>query len=164
LFERVLFPALAEALDARVPGSARWLAGLSQHLHRCRACMERLGHDRSSEWALLRAAAAQDPADGLSRRQLVRLIADHLRYTLHELPAGVLYGVDGATVDQCDELLAELEEFRELLAADGRPGEYAQLKSACDHHFRAYKRYLLERPAHESYARFLEEHEGGLLQ
>ena len=160
LFERVLFPALAEALDARVPGSARWLAGLSQHLHRCRACMERLGHDRSSEWALLRAAAAQDPADGLSRRQLVRLIADHLRYTLHELPAGVLYGVDGATVDQCDELLAELEEFRALVAMEGQSHDYGQLMSEWGHHFRAYKRYLLERPAHQSYPRFLEEHGG----
>src|SRR5690242_10263827 len=35
LFERVLFPALADALDAQTAGSARWLAGLSQHLYRC---------------------------------------------------------------------------------------------------------------------------------
>jgi hypothetical protein len=156
LFERILFPALAEALDAKSPGSARWLAGLSQHLYRCPACMERLGRARSSEWALLQAAVAHDPGDVRSRQKLIRVIANHFQYTLHELPAGVLFGTDGASVEQCDELLAELDEFRSLLAVDGRTGDYAPLVTECDHHFRSYKQYLLERPQHESYSGFLE--------
>jgi hypothetical protein len=156
LFQRVLFPALVEALDAQSPGSARWLAGLSQHLHRCRDCMERLGDTRSSEWALLQAALAHDPGDVRSRQQLIRVMANHLRYTLHELPAGVLFGTDGATVAQCDELLAELDEFRSLVAAGGRTADYATLVTECAHHFRSYKQYLLERPRHESYSEFLE--------
>jgi hypothetical protein len=156
LFERVLFPALVEALDAQSPGSARRLAGLSQHLYRCPACMERLGPARSSEWALLQAAVTQDPADSRSRQRLIHVIANHLRYTLHELPAGVLSGTDGATVEQCDELLVELNKFRSLVAADGRTADYAPLVTECDHHFSSYKQYLLERPKHESYSGFLE--------
>jgi hypothetical protein len=160
LFEHVLFPALAEALDAQTAGSARWLAGLSQHLYRCPSCVERLGRDRASEWALLRSAVAQDPADIRSRQQLVRLIANHLRYTLHELPAGVLYGIDGATVEQCDELLAELDEFRALIEIEGRTADHAPLVAECDRHFKSYKRYLFERPAHESYKHFLDTKDG----
>lgn len=156
LFERVLFPTLVDALDAEMVGSARWLARLSQHLYRCRACMERLGPDRSSEWSLLRAAVAQDSSDIRSRQQLVRVIANHLQYTFHELPAGVLYGTDGATVEQCDELSAELNEFRALIDVEGRAGDYAPLVAKCECHFKAHKRYLLDRPAHESYKEFLD--------
>jgi hypothetical protein len=156
LFERILFPALVESLGAKSPGSARWLAGLSQHLYRCPACMERLGRARSSEWALLQAAVAHDPGDVRSRQQLIRVIANHLRYTLHELPSGVLFGTNGATVVQCDELLAELDEFRSLVSVEGRTADYVPLVRECDHHFRSYKQYLLERPQHESYSRFLE--------
>ena len=103
----------------------------------------------------------QDPNDSRSRQQLIRIIANHLRYTLHELPAGVLFGTDGATVEQCDELLVELDEFRSLLAVEGGTVDYAPLMTKCDQHFRAYKQYLLERLGHESYSRFLEKRGGG---
>ena len=43
LFERVLFPALAEGLDEGAPGCLRWLAGLDIYLAHCPACLERLG-------------------------------------------------------------------------------------------------------------------------
>jgi hypothetical protein len=148
---------LADAFDARLPGSARWLAGLSQQLYRCPSCLERLGPDRSSEGALLQAALAHDPNDSRSRQQLIQLIASRLRYTLHELPTGVLFGVDGATADECDELLAELEEFRALIAVADQSADYTQLVAECEHHYRAYERYLLERPTHRSYSRFLAE-------
>src|SRR2546428_185075 len=47
LFERILFPALLDGLNEKQPGCARWLAGLSQHLYRCRTCMNELGETRS---------------------------------------------------------------------------------------------------------------------
>jgi hypothetical protein len=67
----------------------------------------------------------------------------------------VLYGTDGATVPQCDELMAELDEFRALVAAEGRTAAFTHLIRTCDFHFRAYRRYLTERRADENYARFL---------
>jgi hypothetical protein len=160
LFERVLFPALADGMDARSPGCARWLAGFPQHLYHCAACRARLGTEGSSTWALLHAAVAQDPDDQGARRRLIKLTANHLDYTLHELPAGVLYGVDGATIAQCDKLLAELDEFRSLIAIEGRATEYAELVADCDLHFNAYKQYLLERPSQQSYSQYLEQRGG----
>src|SRR6478735_2578172 len=38
LFERAVFPALLDGYRTRLPGSARWLAGLSQQLLGCPAC------------------------------------------------------------------------------------------------------------------------------
>lgn len=160
LFERILFPALAEALGGQAPGCARWLAGFAQQLYRLPACRERLGSERSTEWGLLQTALSHDPTDSRSRQQLIGLFERRLRYTLHELPAGVLYGHNGATATQCDELLAELDEFRALIAADNRATDFAVLVADCDGHFRGYKQYLLERPKYRSYAEYLELHAG----
>ena len=156
LFERVLFPALLAGLEGKSPGSARWLAGFRQQLFNCPPCMEQLGHTLCSEWTLLEMAVEHDPEDVRARQRLIRVMAGHLRYTLHELPAGVLFGVDGASVDECDELLAELDEFRALLAAEGRTGDYETLVAECVYHYRAYKQYLLERPQNKNYRGFLE--------
>jgi hypothetical protein len=158
LFERILFPALVEGLNERLPGSARWLAGLSQHLYRCSTCAMQLGVERATEWALLREAMTEDPEDHRSRQRLIKVIANQLRHTLHEVPSGVLYGMDGATVSQCDELVLELEEFRSLVTAEGCAADYAQLVSECDFHFTAYKKYLLDRPSYENYDSFLQQH------
>src|SRR5208337_4685003 len=42
LFERAVFPALLAGYQARLPGSARWLAGLSENLWSCPGCREQL--------------------------------------------------------------------------------------------------------------------------
>ncbi len=156
LFERVLFPALAEGLDEGAPGCARWLAGLDIHLAHCPACRERLGPGRTSQRALLRLAVATDPADGRARDRLIRLIADGFKYALHELPTGVLYGHNGATPAECDLLTAELAAFGALLATAGRAAEYAELVEACAFHFAAYKQYLLGSPVDGGYEGFLD--------
>ena len=155
LFERVLFPALVDGVDSKHAGCKRWLAGFAPYVRRCPSCVERLGPKLSSEWGLLESALIEDPADFRSRRRLISLFADQFEYSLHELPTGVLYGTDGATASQCDELVAELGMFRSLLRAEGCEGEYRELTEACDLHFNAYKQYLLERPSHENYAEFL---------
>src|SRR5688572_29837718 len=111
LFERAVFPALLAGHHAGVPGCARWLAGLSQHLSRCPRCQEQLPPEERTELGLLPAALRHDPSDGASRRRLIGHLAEQFRYSLHELPSGVLFGADGATPEECEELERELEEF-----------------------------------------------------
>jgi hypothetical protein len=158
LFERAVFPALLDGYQARLPGSARWLAGLSQQLLGCPACRERLQPEEATELGLLLAAIRHDPGDRRSRLRLIEKIADRLRFSLHEVPAGVLYGMDGASPEQCQELEAELEEFCRLIAQDQMQEPYAELIGACRHHFRGYRDYLLNREKYESYAAYLSQH------
>lgn len=158
LFERAVFPALLDGYQARLPGSARWLAGLSQQLLGCPACRERLQPEEATELGLLLAAIRHDPVDRRSRLRLIEKIADRLRFSLHEVPAGVLYGMDGASPEQCQELEAELEEFCRLIAQERMQERYAELIGACRHHFRGYRDYLLHREKHESYAAYLSQH------
>ncbi len=158
LFERAVFPALLDGYQARLPGSARWLAGLSQQLLSCRACCERLQPEEASELGLLLAAVRHDPGDHRSRLRLIEKIADRLRFSLHEIPAGVLYGMDGASPEQCQELEAELEEFCGLIEQEQMQKRYAELIGLCRHHFRAYRHYLRHREKYESYSAYLSQH------
>lgn len=155
LFERAVFPALLAGHRAGLPGCARWLAGLAQHLYRSPLCRTQLPADEQTEVELLRAAVRVDPADHDSRRRLIEHLAGRLRYSLHELPAGVLYGMDGATPDECLELELELNEFVRLVAGTNDGADYEELLRDCRYHFPAYRDYLLNREQYGSYADYL---------
>jgi len=155
LFERAVFPALLAGYQARVPGCARWLAGLAEHLYRCRKCSEQLLPEEQTELGLLWAAIRQDPGDRRARLRLIDKTADRLSFSLHELPFGVLHGMDGATPEQCEELEKGLGEFCELVDQEGSQERYAELIRMCRVHFQAYRNYLLHRDKYRSYAEYL---------
>ncbi len=73
---------------------------------------------------------------------MVQRLAGYLEYTLHELPDGVLYGADGATEQECDELLALLLEFKAHVRLIGQLDIYAELVRDCEMHYAAYRDYL----------------------
>ncbi len=155
LFERAVFPALLAGHRDRLPGSARWLAGLSDRLQRCTACREQLQPEEATELGLLRVAIRHEPGDHRSRLRLIDKIASRLRYSIHEVPSGVLDGIDGATPEQCLELEEELTEFCRLIAQEDMRERFAELIQACRLHFRGYRDYLLHREKYRSYAEYL---------
>jgi len=155
LFERAVFPALLAGYRAHLPGCARWLAGLADQLRRSPVCREQLPFKETSEVALLGAAIRDDPADSRSRERLIDKMENQLRYSLHELPAGVLYGMDGASPAECVELEEELDEFCRLVEAGWSGERFAELIRACRLHFRGYRDYLLHREQYSSYASYL---------
>lgn len=161
LFDRAIFPALLAGYQARLPGSARWLAGLADHWWRNPRCLKQLPPD-ASELGLLREAISLDPSDQRSRLRLIQKIAYWLDFSIHEVPSGVLFGMDGASPEQCGELQEELEDFCRLVEQEGIRERYAELIRACRLHFRAYRDYLLDRENYESYAAYLSEREDAI--
>jgi hypothetical protein len=153
LFQQVIFPFLEERYRAGDAGAARWLARLSQLLLQARACWETLGWP--GPIALWREAYRRDPADEESRKALIGEMVSHTRYTLHELPTGVLSGADGATPDECTDLLAQLHELHGLLRGPERDEHDALVRNA-DFHYRAYRDYRTNREGHTSYASFVQ--------
>src|SRR5262249_31421776 len=141
LFERAIFPALLAGFRTGLPYCARWLAGLSDLLCRSTGCQEQLPEAERSEVGLLRAALRHDLADRRSRQRLLEKLLVRLQFSLHELPAGVLYGVDGASPEQCQELQEELEEFRALAAEEEQEERYGEFINRCRFHFRAYRNF-----------------------
>ncbi|MGK7311786.1 MAG: hypothetical protein ACN0LA_06055 [Candidatus Longimicrobiales bacterium M2_2A_002] len=157
LFRHVLLPALVEGVTEKRAGCARWLAHFEQLLLKSDASP--LPSELRTAHGLLQEALRVDSNDKLARQRLVERHARYLDYTLHELPAGVLYGHDGATAEECVELQAFLSEFRTHLEFLGLIERYQDLLAACEFHFTAYHRYLVAGTG-DSYENFLKPRPG----
>lgn len=80
----------------------------------------------------------------------------YLEYTLHELPAGVLYGANGASKKVCLELMEatyRLEELSKLIGED-----LSDFLVLCRWHYERYPHYLGRRRHFGSYANYMEKH------
>ena len=156
LFRRAIFPVLLAGLQQKRTGYARWLAGLSQQLYGCKECRDQLPDDMQTEIGLLHAAIQHDPNDSESRLKMLQAWAWQLDYTVHEVPAGVLHGNDGATPAQCLELQEWLDEFVELATTQNQVERYRHLIEKCRLHFWAYHEYLISQNQFGSYRDYLE--------
>ncbi len=77
-------------------------------------------------------------------------------YALHELPHGVLYGINGATAEQCGKLLNLLEDYTRIcqtLQLD----RSATIRYAAMH-FQGYQDYLLHRQLYKNYLDYIHQH------
>ena len=80
----------------------------------------------------------------------------YLKYTLHELPAGVLYGANGASDKECSELMEatyRLEELSNLIGED-----LSDFLALCRWHYERYPHYLGRHRHFGSYANYMEKH------
>jgi hypothetical protein len=157
LFEEILFPLLVKDYRSGDCHAAKWLAQLGQVLIQARPCWEAMGRPSTGE--LWREAYRRNPDDEQVRKELIDVIASHIRYTLHELPAGVLFGANGATSDECIVLQGDLDEFKALLRGPERE-TFADLIASAELHYHAYRDYLSGKPKYKSYANFLASREG----
>ena len=107
---------------------------------------------------MLAEAVRLDPSDDIARGRLIDRQASYLEYTLHELPVGVLYGADGASLNECEDLLALLGEFKAHVVAMREEASYSELIRECEFHYNAYAAYLRGGPPYEGYERYLETH------
>lgn len=155
LFRLMLFPALRDGLAKSIPGSARWLAGFGQLLYKSPSCRDQLPENQRSEHGLLLRAVQDDPGDTRAKNRLRLLMRSRFDYVLHELPCGVLYGNDGATIEQCDELMEELGDYEQLLEELGSEDTDRYLIAEARFHIPAYKHYLSERQHYTSYEDYL---------
>jgi len=152
LAARVLVPILTEGVLIGVPGSLRWLARFRDETRPDRKMPEHL----RTNIGLLKEAIRVDPTDHLARERLLDRWASVLEYSLHEIPSGVLYRNDGATIPECDELLEFLDEFRSHAEVFELPTRYASLIAYAERHFRCYRDYLVLGCPGGSYQAFLD--------
>ena len=154
LFQRAILPALAEGVLRQEPGCARWLASFESLL--VKSTDPPLPPELRTSVALLTEAVRLDPADDIARRRLIDRHASYLEYTLHELPVGVLYGTDGASANECEDLIGLLSEFKTHVAVTGQRERYAELIRECEFHYNAYAAYLRGGPPYKGYQQYLE--------
>ena len=154
LFRRAVLPALTEGVLRQEPGCARWLASFESLLVNSPEPL--LPPDLRTCVGLLAEALRLDPADDAARRRLIDRHASYLEYTLHELPVGVLCGIDRASPNQCEDLLALLDEFKADVALTTQEERFSELIRDCEFHYNAYAAYIRSGPPYEGYERYLE--------
>ena len=154
LFRRVLLPVLVEGVNRHGPGCARWLAAFESMLYH--SLPTGLPPELESRTGLLREAIRLDPSDQRALEQLIASEASYFNYTLHELPTGVLYGHNGATLEQCEKLLDGLKEFETHVHQSEQALQYQELVNECRFHYQAYRQYLMTNRETTSYERYLQ--------
>ncbi len=111
IYERLVFPVLLEGHNRRDAWSTLWLARTYPNLHDSPSLHSHIA--QKTEWQLLREAYDIEPNDEV-RACLLQTDLDWFDYCQHEWPAGILYGYDGATFAECEELLSEAAFARTL--------------------------------------------------
>jgi hypothetical protein len=91
------------------------------------------------------------------REEFERLL-EVLRYSVHELPAGVLGGPNAATPKECAHLMQVLRRFEELTAVVGR--DMGGFVEDCRWHFEHYPHYLSRSRHFRGYEDYVTRREG----
>jgi len=112
LYEQVIFPVLLAGYQQKDPWSLRWLARTVQNLHQSDALWRSVGY--KTELGFLEELLSLDPDDHQLRKEVLSRHLDWFSYAAHEWPAGILYGQDGASARECEEIRATVAEARAL--------------------------------------------------
>jgi hypothetical protein len=107
IFHELVYPVLKAGYIEGEFSSTLWLAKLIQNIYQAPKTHEEL--DWVSEMELLRKCHELKPENDEARLLLLECIVKWLQYTEHEWPSGILYGNDGATLEQCGEITQEIE-------------------------------------------------------
>lgn len=85
---------------------------------------------------------------------------DRLLLALHELPTGVLWGLNGATPAQCAQMLDEVTDFERCCERLGLLPDHAETISQCRWHLDHYPHYLGRRRHFTDYATYVSDRAG----
>lgn len=112
VFEQVIFPALLTGYQRSDPWCIEMLERCDQNLYRAKHLWAQIGHQTGMQMA--ERLLALRPEDRQAKTRVLEYLINGFRYSEHEWPAGILYGSDGATACQCDEILLDVRRARTL--------------------------------------------------
>lgn len=112
LYEQLIFPVLLQSYRNLEIWGIRWLAATSQNLYRSKELWAQI--DFVTEHSLLKQWSSLEPENELARTALLEKLIDGFESSEHEWPAGILYGMNGANPDQCQEIASAITEARAL--------------------------------------------------
>jgi hypothetical protein len=111
LWAGIVLP-FVEAGIANNPHAIKCLIQTISNLYSDKVAHARLGW--VSEHQLIDQYLGMCPDDSWALARKQETLSQWLRYTIHEWPSGVLYGNDGASIDECSEILAAVDDLRRI--------------------------------------------------
>ena len=112
IFERLVFPVLLTKYRKHDMWATLWLAKLIQNLYSAQFLHKAIEYKTENQ--LLRDCLTWSPANQEVREALLRSQIRQFDFYEHEYPSAILYGIDGATLEDCGVLCLELELARGL--------------------------------------------------
>lgn len=112
IFHELVYPILKAGYENNDLACTLWLGKLAQNIFQAQKLHEELGW--VSELGLFNKCNEIDSSNDEARLLLLKAIMSWLEYSAHEWPSGILYGNDGATLEQCDEISAEVQRVLKL--------------------------------------------------
>jgi hypothetical protein len=120
LYEQVIFPVLLDGYRRNEPWSLWWLAMTGRNFQRSQGLWQQLGHQTPA--SLLLKLYDLCPDDDRVRLALLDKRIDWLAFAIHEWPGGILYGMDAATLEECEEIKKVVVQAQKL----DREGEHTE--------------------------------------
>jgi hypothetical protein len=112
IYEHLVFPVLLRGYNHSDPWCLRWLIKTVQNLYKADHLWVQV--ERKTDHGLLTQLQALCPDDDEARLGLLQSYVQYFRYMVHEWPAGILYGHDGASSEECDLILLDIVRARQL--------------------------------------------------
>lgn len=112
LFEQIIFPVLREGYRRSDPWCLLSLARCAQNLYSAKALWAEV--DYKTPIRFIETIVDADPGHAEARQRLLEHLIDGFKYSEHEWPAGILFGMDGASTDECRLIYANIARARTL--------------------------------------------------
>ncbi|WP_028865661.1 hypothetical protein [Psychromonas aquimarina] len=107
IFIELVYPILKEGFESNDYRSTLWLGKLIQNIYQTKGIFEELGS--LVEMDFYRKCYEIDPSNSEGKELLLKSILYWLSHCEHEWPAGILYAMDGATLEQCKIIKKEAD-------------------------------------------------------
>jgi hypothetical protein len=136
-FSKIIYPVLSKQVDLdnveAIKLMLKFLNILEGHQQLTK------NHDYSYSVLIERGLNLQpNDKELLENRELT--LRNYINYTLHEVPVGVLYENNGASIENCEELLETLKQYETICSKLNI--DHSDLINGAKFYYKAYKDYL----------------------
>lgn len=159
LFEKIIYPILKNEISLKNVEAIKILIKLKWNFYAHQRKFNISEFD--TVWQLVEEGLKIKEND----RELLEIYEDEIAYSLnfsiHEVPWGVLSGMDVANISQCDELQKTLETYKDVCKKLSLENDEDRkdLIENCDFHYRNYKTFLQNSDRYKDYADFLKKND-----
>lgn len=158
LFAAIIGPYLVSVHQQGNDNAANWIAYFHLNFLNMPSSQMLLDLPRMSPINLLSDAFRRNPDNAQTQELLIQKLEEQFDYAVHEVPSGVLYGIKGATVIECQEWEMDLALFCEVVQKRNETEKYQEAIRYWSFHFHGYADYLTHRDQYESYADYIDRH------
>jgi len=137
VFSKIIYPVLSSQVDLDNIDAIKLMLRLSSVLT---GYQELTGNYKYTYDFLIEKGLYLQPNDKELLRNRELTLRGYINMTLHELPTGVLYETNGATIEECDELLKVLDYYK--IICDRQQVDHSDLINEARYYYQTYKTYL----------------------